>query len=216
MSLRLIFRWTVFLLAAFYVIRMVLFGSFETFGGPLRFLTIWALMASFFCASRMIALEEGRSDRRWDGFVSATAVLNGMVVFLFWRLYFEDNTSVTRNGELGAWWREYYLHALGPALQWFDALFVHRAFRKPLVGAAWIVGIVGVWITWIEFAVRPLADTPTGTVTSGLPYPFLNNMEAADRVPFYATNVAMALALLAVLSGVAWLIRRSVPQPATP
>ena len=87
---RLIFRWTAFLLAAGYCIRTMIFGGWDAFGGPFRFLTIWALFASFFAFSRMMAIEEGRSEKRWDGFVCMTAVINTMVVFLYWRLYFAD------------------------------------------------------------------------------------------------------------------------------
>ncbi len=216
MSPRLVFRWIVFLLAAFYAVRMVLFGGYDSFGGPFRFLTIWALFASFFCASRMIALEEGRSDRRWDGLVSATAVLNGMVVYLYWSLFLNDPTSVTLDGTPSAWWLDWYLHGLGPLLQWIDALFVHRAFRRPLAGAAWVAGIVGAWLCWIELVVRPMNDSPAGDVTSGLPYPFLNDLALSDRLPFYATNIAAGLVLLAVLTGLARVIRRLLPRPEAP
>lgn len=216
MSLRLAFRWTVFLLAAGYLLRTIFFGGYGGFGGPFRYLTIWALVVSFFCASRMMALEEGRSDKRWDGLVGATAVMNGMVVFLYWRLFFADPASVTRDGELGAWWLELYLHALGPALQWIDSLFVHRSYRRPFASVAWLLGLVGAWIVWIEFVVQPLNDSPVGSVTSGLPYPFLNNIAPDDRLTFYLSNIVSALVLLAVLLGIAAVIRRMFPRPVTP
>jgi hypothetical protein len=59
-----IFRWIVFLLAAGYCLRTLAFSSFEHFAGPFRYLTIWALFMSFFAASRMMALVEGRSTCR--------------------------------------------------------------------------------------------------------------------------------------------------------
>lgn len=212
MNVRLIFRWAVFGLAAGYCIRMVFFGGYDEFGGPFRFLTVWALFCSFFAASRMIALEEGRSARRWDGFVGMVAVLNVMVVFLYWRLFFADPASVTRDGQLGAWWLEGYLHALGPVLQWIDALFVHRAFRRPLASAGWLVGVCAVYFTWIEAVVRPRADAPVGVVTNGLPYPFLNDLEPAGRAVFYATNAGLALGVLVVFCGVGWAIARALPR----
>lgn len=208
LSGRLIFRWIVFLLAAGYCLRQVLFGGFEEFGGPFRFLTNWALFCSFFAASRMIALEEGRTNRRWDGFVGMTAVLNFMVVFLYWRLYFADPSSVTRDGELADWWLEAYLHGLGPALQWIDAFFIHRSFRRPLASAGWLVGGVFTYFAWIEMAVAPLNETPSGSVTSGLPYRFLNDLEPMGRANFYATNVGVALAILATFTLLAWVSRR--------
>lgn len=205
-----VYRWIVFGLAAAYAVRMVIVGPYDGAGGPFRYLTIWALFCSFFAASRMIARCEGRTTRRWDGFVGMTAVLNGMVVYLYWSMFLADPSSVTRTGELGQWWLEYYLHGLGPLLQWIDALFIHRAFRRPFASVAWLAGIVGVYVLWAEFGQRVLNDSPSGSVTSGLPYRFLNSLDPADRAVFYASNLAAAWALLAVFCAAAWLIRRSL------
>lgn len=213
---RLIFRWIVFLFAAFYCLRMLIVGPWDGFAGPFRYLTVWALFASFFCASRMMALEEGRSTRRWDTVVAMTAVLNAMVVMLYWRLYLADPASVTRNGQGAVWWLEYYLHALGPLLQWIDSLFVHRSFRRPLLSAGGLVLLVIAYVGWAEGVVQPLNDAPRGTVTSGLPYPFLNNLQLPERAVFYATNVGAALVMLAVFCALAWAVRRWVPAPKGP
>ena len=70
----------------------------------------------------MMALMEGRSTKRWDGFVSMTAVVNAMVVYLYWSLFFNDPASVTTNGKMGEPYLELYLHGLGPLLQWIDAI----------------------------------------------------------------------------------------------
>ncbi|MEM8536624.1 MAG: hypothetical protein AAGF56_02055 [Pseudomonadota bacterium] len=215
-NLRLVFRWTAFLLAGGYCIRMMFFSDWTAFGGPFRFLTVWALFCSFFCFSRMMAIEEGRSTRRWDGFVSMTAVLNTMVVFLYWRLFLADPTSVSQSGALGALYLELYLHGLGPALQIVDALFVHRAFRRPGAAVAWLFGVISAFLLWSELVLQPLNTTPAGTVTSGLPYPFLNNLEWADRALFYGSNFAVALVILVIFTGIARLIRRRFPVPAAP
>lgn len=209
----LIYRWIVFLLAAGYCLRMVIFSEYDGFAGPFRFLTVWALFASFFCASRMMALMEGRSHRRWDGVVAMTAVLNTMVCILYWRLYFADPESVTRDGELGAFYLEIYLHALGPLLQWIDATFIHRSFRKFGPALGWLFGVIALYIAWIELVVQRLSDTPTGTVTSGLSYPFLNDLEFAGRAMFYGVNFATAVGLLAIYFGIAWLVKRRLPAP---
>ena len=209
-------RWAVFLLAAFYCLYELGFGRWDGFSGPFRYLTIWALFLSFFCASRMMALTEGRSTRRWDAVVSATAVVNAMVVLLYWRLYFADPTSVTRNGQLSQPWLEFYLHGLGPLLQWIDATFIHRAFRRWGQGLAVLVGIVVAYLVWAEVAVGPLNDSPAGSITSGLPYPFLNDLPFDDRMAFYVTNVAVAVLLLGLFTGIAALVRRGLPAPAAP
>jgi hypothetical protein len=213
---RRIFRWIVFLLTAFYCLRTLFFGDFSGFAGPFRYLTIWALFCSFFAASRMMALEEGRSTRRWDGFVCMTAVINAMVVFLYWRLYFADPSSVTRNGELGQLYLEMYMHGLGPALQIIDTLFVHRSYRKLTAPIAWFFGVIGAYVAWAELVVGPMNDSPVGTVTSGLPYRFLNNLELPDRAIFYGSNFAIGLVLLLVFAGIAWLIRRTFPAQTGP
>lgn len=202
------FRWLVFALAAFYAVRFMVVGPWDNAGGPFRFLTIWALFCSFFVASRLLAITERRSTLRWEGVVAMTTVLNAMVVFLYWRLFLADPTSVTRNGQLGVWWLEYYLHGLGPLLQWIDALFIHRGFRKPLAGAAWLVTICTAYLAIAELIWQPLNDSPAGSVTSGLPYPFLNSMDFDDRLVFYVTNVGLGLVLMTFLTGLAWVIRR--------
>jgi len=213
---RLIFRWTAFLLAGGYCIRTLIFGGWDAFGGPFRFLTIWALFASFFAFSRMMAMEEGRADKRWDGFVCMTAVINTMVVFLYWRLYFADPMSVTTDGELGAWHLEMYLHLFGPLLQVIDTIFVHRSYRRLKVAFAWLIGVIAVYVLWAEFVVQLMNNSPAGTVTSGLPYPFLNNLELADRMGFYITNAVVGIVLLLLYAGIAWGFRRRFPAPVTP
>ena len=213
----LIYRWIVFLLAAGYVVRTLIFSDFSgNMFGPFRFLTVWALFASFFAASRMMALEEGRSTRRWDGFVGMTAVINTMVVFLYWRLYFADPASVTRDGELAAWHLELYLHLLGPLLQVIDSIFIHRSYRRLGPAIGWLIGVLAAYILLAELLVRPLNTSPAGSVTSGLPYPFLNNLELPQRLIFYGSNAVTAVLLLFLFAGLAWVVRRRFPAPATP
>ena len=216
LSPRLIFCWIAFLLAAGYCIRTLVFGGWDTFGGPFRFLTVWALFFSFFAFSRMMALEEGRSTKRWDGFVCMTAVLNTMVVFLYWRLYFADPTSVTSDGQLNAWHLELYMHLLGPVLQVVDTIFVHRSYRRLLPAIGWLVGVIATFVALSELVWQPLNSTPAGLVTSGLPYPFLNNLEFGERVVFYATNFVTAFAILLLYAGIAWVVRRRSPAPVAP
>lgn len=204
-----VFRWITFLLTAAYALYYLLTGPYVgTFGGPFRHLTIWALFLSCFSASRLVALTEGYSDKRWDAAIAMTAVINAMVVFLYWRLYFADPTSVTSDGQLGVWYREYYLHALGPALQIFDALFLHRAFRRIRRASAALVVTVIAYLSWAEIVVRPLNDTPVGSVTSGLPYPFLNNMVFGDRLFFYGANIGTAIVFLVVFTLISIVVAR--------
>lgn len=208
-----VYRWIVFLLAAGYCVYHVVSADYSTFGGPFRFLTIWALFLSFFAASRMLAFTEHRSERRHEVTAMCAAVLNAMVVFLYWKLYFIDPALVHTDGVPGPWWDEYYLHALGPALQILDALLVARAFRRVGRAALPLLGIIAVYVLWNELALQTFSSRPQGTVTSGLAYPFLNDMAFGARATFYLQNAAVALALLAAFSIVSRLLARRLRIP---
>lgn len=203
----LIYRWIVFLLAAGYTIYNVLFQGWSGPGGPFRYLTIWALLLSFFAASRMLARTEHRITRKHEVTAMCAAVLNGMVALMYWRLFFIDPTLVNPNGPI-VWWREYYLHALGPALQIADALFVGRVFDWVWRAILPLFAIVAAYIAWSELFVQRFNTRPAGDVTSGLPYPFLNNLELTERAMFYGTNFAVALGMLFGFAALGWLVRR--------
>lgn len=204
----LMYRWAVLLLATFFVIYTILFRDWSAVGGPLRYLTIWGLCLSWVVAYLVLRISRGISDAQWDALVSATVVINTMIVFLYWRLYFADPASVTRDGALDVWWREYYLHALGPALMIIDALFINRVFLRIKAGIALLVSIIVTYIAWSEIVVGPFNTEPVGKVTSGLPYPFLNDLEFAGRAIFYGTNIGVGLVFFAVFACLAWGIRK--------
>ena len=164
----------------------------------------------------MMASMEGRSSRRSDGLVSATTVINAMVVFLYWRLFLDDPKSVTRDGQIGELYLEIYLHGVGPLLQWIDALSIHRSYCNLVLAAAWLVGPIALYLTWGETLVQWNSGSPVGSVTTGIPYPFLNNMELPERLTFYGVNIVTALVLLLVFAALAWLIKRFLPAPAMP
>lgn len=211
------YRWVTFLLAGGYCLYQLLSHDYSNPGGPFRFLTIWALFLSFYSASRMLALSERRITRNHHRTASIAAVVNIMVVFLYWKLFFTDPALVSGK-EIPVWHQQYYLHALGPALQIFDALFIAQAFRKPLRTIPALVGFIGVYVLWAEMFVQRFNDSPSGSVTSGLPYPFLNALEPPERLQFYATNIGVAIGVLLALTCVGWVIRRlrepRHPQPA--
>lgn len=206
----LLYRWIVFLLAGGYTLYQVTTSDYSNPGGPFRFLTIWALVLSFYAASRMLARSERRTERRHEVTAMCASVLNGMVVLLYWRLYFIDPALVNGSGPI-IWHQEYYLHVVGPALQLVDALFIARVYRRIWRAAVVLVGIVAVYVAWAELFVARFNDTPVGAVASGLPYPFLNNMVFADRAGFYLSNGVVALVLLAVFASVGWTVQRLLP-----
>lgn len=203
-----IFRWIVFALAAGYFLRHVWFtADYSAPGGPFRYLTFWALCMSTLAAGAMLSISEGSSRRNWSTYVAATAVANALVVLLYWRLWFTDPALVNNNGPI-VWYDEYYFHLLGPVLQWIDALFIFGAVRRVVPAFAAVMATVVGYVAWIELFVGPYNDFPAGSVTDGLPYPFLNSMVFDERVGFYVTTGISGIVFLALLLTVSWLTRR--------
>ena len=196
-----LYRWCVLLLAAFFFLDRFTaedFGNMAEFGWQFRYLTIWALTGSLIAAAMMLTPAYGRPGPRGEVFVSVVAVLNVIVVVSYWRLYFTDPKLVNGENEIVAY-REYYLHLLGPLLQWVDVLTIKRAFRHMGAAALGLGALVLAYLGWAEFAVEPLNAAPVGTVTAGLPYPFLNDMTPAQRLGFYAATWASGLVFILVL-----------------
>ena len=203
-------RWAVFVLAAGYCLyEIVLRADYGAPGGPFRYLTIWALCLSFWSASRMLAVSERRSERDWSAVVAVTAVANALVVLLYWRLWFEDPALVQSRGPI-VWWREYYLHARGPFLQWVDALCVFGGIRRLWRPALGLGLVIAGYIAWIELFVSRFNDFPVGSVATGFPYPFLNYLEFSGRVEFYATTTVTGFVFLGRFGAAAWGIRRLI------
>ena len=200
----LVYRSAVLFLTVFYLIYTVLAGDWLSFGGPWRYLTVWALTFSSFVALHVFRKALGHQVRSLDGLIAATAVINAMVVMLYWRLYFADPFSVTPDGQLGVWWREYYMHAVGPLLMWIDAVFINRVFRRIWDGLVVLIFVFIAYVIWIEFFVQRFNDLPSGGVTNGLPYRFLNSMVFGDRIGFYVTNLAVGIVFLSLFSGLAF------------
>lgn len=178
------YRILVFALAFGYWLYQFLKADYSAFGLQFRFLTIWTLTANVIVALQMLRLSLGKTDTRPEAFVSLVVVMNMAVVVQYWRLYFIDPSSVSASGGI-PWHQEYYLHLMGPMLMWADAFLLFGVFKRlrPVFIAALILGIA--YPLWIELAVRPLNDNPVGSVTNGLPYPFLNEMELSGRLAFY-------------------------------
>ena len=80
----------------------------------------------------------------------------------------------------------------------------------------WLFGVITAFLLLSELVFQRFNTTPSGTVTSGLPYPFLNNLEFADRAVFYGSNFAVALVILLLYAGLAWIVRRRSLAPIAP
>ncbi|WP_069300378.1 hypothetical protein [Neptunicoccus sediminis] len=197
-----LYRTIVFLLAAFYWLELFRHIDPAAFGWQFRFLTIWTLTANLIVAAQMLRLSLGRSTARWESFVSLVVVMNMAVLVQYWRLYFLDPANVT-TGDGPVWWKEYYLHLGGAVLMWIDAFFLLGVFSRlrPVFVAVLVLGVA--YPLWLELFVHPLNDAPVGTVTAGLPYPFLNDLELGGRLMFYAFVTAANIVFVFVGWGLA-------------
>lgn len=204
------YRWIVFLLASGFFLYQFTQTSLGAFGWQFRYLTIWGLTANMVAAWFMLRLALGKSTNSHNDFVSAATVLGAVVVFMYWRLYFINPALVNGGGPI-VWYQEYYLHLLGPILMWIDAFFILGAFRQIRGTLGYLAVFFLGYIAWVELAVHPLNDTPVGKVTSGLPYPFLNDMDLGQRLQFYATTIVTALVIAAVFWLISVVLRRVMP-----
>lgn len=206
------YRWCVFGLALGYWLYQFATNDRDSVGWQFRYLTHWALTMSVVSAWFMLRLSRGKSNRRHEAFASVTVVVNIMVVFLYWKIFLTDPTQFYVDGKVtNPWHQEYYFHLIGPLLQWIDAFFILGAFGPMKRITTGILIVVGSYLVWMELIVRPFNSDRVGSVTSGLPYRFLNNMELADRAAFYAQWTIGAMIFLSLCWGIArgitWLNR---------
>ena len=186
------YRLVCLLLSVGYFLYQFTEANYNNFGIQFRYLTIWGLTAAMLATWLLYKTKRMGLPESYLPFVSATAVLNAMVVFLCWKLYFTDPSLVNYSGSI-SWFQEYYLHIVGPALIVLDALLLNNSFTQVKKGVLTILAICLLYIFWSEVITGPLNETPEGSVTNGLPYPFLNNMSFSERVSFYATTIITGL-----------------------
>jgi len=198
------YRWLVFLLALGYSLYLFVVTDHSAFGWQFRFLTVWALTANLLVAGQMLRLSLGKTKNDWNSFVSMGIVLNVVVVVNYWKLFLTDPTALNSDGDGLIWYMEYYLHLIGPILMVFDAFVFVGAFRNVRRVCLYAVILCLAYPVWAEFVVAPMNFLPRGSVTNGLPYPFLNNMQIPQRLTFYSTIMASNF----VFIGIGWGIAR--------
>ncbi|WP_108259674.1 androgen-induced gene 1 family protein [Mangrovicoccus ximenensis] len=211
------YRLFVLILALFYTWEVARSADYAAFGAQFRYLTIWAQTGNLLAAAAMLVPRWGRPDGRLDTLLSLLAILNALVVISYWRLFFIDPSLV--NGETAPKpYREYYLHLVGPLLMWVDLFRLKRGFRRMAPVAGGLLAMVLLYTGWAEMLVGPLNAEPAGSVTSGLPYPFLNDMAPGARAGFYGATFAGGVVLIPVFWGIGRLCRyvssaRSAARP---
>ncbi len=201
-----LFRVIVLALAVGFWINQFFIADMDRFGIQFRFLTVWTITLNMIIAAQMLRLSLGRSVVRLDAIVGLVIVMNLVVVVQYWRLIYIDPTLVQSNGPL-PWYREYYLHALGPLLMWIDAFLILGAFRR-VQGTCFCALFIGLlYPLWIELIIQPMNTLPAGTVTNGLPYPFLNDLTLGGRMMFYSISMAANFVFITIGVGLARFIK---------
>lgn len=201
------YRLIALLLALAYFADVARSADYGAFGAQFRYLTIWALTGNLLAAAAMMVPAWARADGRGDTALSVLAVIDALVVFSYWRLFFIDPSLVNGDNEVKPY-REYYLHLVGPALMWVDFFSLKQGFRRVVPVLVGLAVAVLAYVGWAELLVGPLNDEPIGTVTTGLPYPFLNDMTGPARATFYGTIFGTGVVFTLGFFGLGWLRRR--------
>ena len=141
--------------------------------------------------------KRNREPEQYFPLVSAVTILNAIVVFLYLKLYFTVSKPVNCSRSI-VWYREYYLHLVGLVILIVDSLFFIVSFRQIHKCFLMSLRICLLHIFWSKILISPLNNTPQGSVSNGLPNPFLNDMHLQDSVELYLTTITTALAFYLV------------------
>ena len=186
-SFLLFFRAVCFLFASVYVADIFfLSGSylFENvgFGKQFKFFTLWSFIANFVVCSVLFLEMVGFRIKVYDSFAAIATMMGIFTVILYWGLFFIDPNMVNYTDQRLNFFREYYLHLLGPILLIVEAFLFTKAFKNFLGITIWAAVINFGYFSWIELIVAQLNDLPRGNITNGLPYPFMNDMILTERL----------------------------------
>ncbi|MDA8647603.1 androgen-induced gene 1 family protein [Rhodobacteraceae bacterium] len=151
----LLYRLVCLILSVGYFLYQFTEANYNNFGIQFRYLTIWGLTTAMVATLLLYKSKHRGLPESYLPFVSATAVLNAMVVFLYWKLYFIDPSLVNYSGSI-VWFQECYLHILGPALIILDALLFNNSFTELKKGVLTILAICLLYILWSESFKGPL------------------------------------------------------------
>ena len=193
-NLVIFYRTLVFLLAILYWLYQFSGILTDPFGWQFRYLTIWSLTASTLVSAKLLGFSLGLTNKNWNSLASAATVISMVVVIQYWRLYF-INPILVGSGSI-PWHQQYYLHLLGPILLWIDAFLILGAFNN-LKRVLFLILVFSItYPLWMEVILQPINTVPSGKVTNGLPYPFLNDMEVFERFIFYLISIILNFFLI--------------------
>lgn len=175
----------------------LIMSNFDLFH-EMRFLTIWALTFATIVHGYIGWQRINHRPISYKSIIQSAAIMNILVVFLYWRLYL-INPSLVNGNKTPSMLTEYYLHSTGPLLMVIEALFLSKAFinfGKDLIST---LTTNGLYIVWAELVLRPLQK---------LPYPFLAKMYGKDLRLFYIQVIAIALFFHIIMHSIAYWLNK--------
>ena len=179
--LTLIFFADIFFLSGSYIFQNVGFGK------QFKFFTLWSFIANFLVFSILFLSMIGIRIKIPDSLVATSTLMGIFTIILYWGLFFIDPNLVNYTDQRLNLFREFYLHLIGPLLLVVEGFLFTRAFKNffniTLCAAAINFG----YFSWIELVVARFNEFPKGTITNGLPYPFMNDMGISERLIFSAS-----------------------------
>ncbi len=184
-----LFRVTCLAFSFFFVVDMFFLSGSKFFieagfGKQYRYFTLWSLLANFMAVLFLnLSLRFTFFDQT-KPFIAISSMMGLFTIILYWGLFFIDPNLVNYADERLDFFREIYLHFVGPALLFFDAFILKKAFThfKKIIPYAFIINFG--YFGWLELFVEPNSDFPVGKITAGLPYPFMNDMLLEHRLIF--------------------------------
>ena len=194
-----VWRLGVLLLAAGFWTHQFALQDLADFGWQFRYLSIWALTIGLLASAAAVRSTLDPDAEAPDALLLLAAALSGAQAVCYWVLWVDDPAGMATGGIIDAPVRSLYLHGVMPTLLWIEAIVLTRATRGAPGAAAWLLAVLAAYMLWIEAAVAPLNPSPAGPVTTGLPYPFLNDMVQGARAIVYVQAAALGLVMMAAV-----------------
>ncbi len=199
------------LFVAFFIFSTIArFDEFRTsFGGVYRFYSDWGFTACLFSAFFIFF------PKRHELSLSIISSMASLYTVLFVILFFVDPGGILvapigmmSDGISTGAFITLTIHSVVPVLQVANTLFLANSFQRlrPIIYAMLLIEVI--YILWIELLVAPLNNSPIGSITTGLPYPLLNNLPLIERIEVYGIITLLTVLTVLILFGLRKLIVR--------
>lgn len=194
-----VWRLGVLLLAAGFWAQQFALQDLADFGWQFRYFAVWALTLGLAAGALTFRLSLVPDAGAPNSLLLVAAAVSALQAVLFWFFRLSDPSAIGAGGAGGDPVRIVYLHVLMPAFIWLEAVVFNRTARAAPAAACWLLMTLAAYVLWIEGAVVPLNPVPAGAVTSGMPYPFLNDMTQGARAALYAKASIVGVGLIGLV-----------------